>query len=362
MTTTHLPADRLVHIGVVVRDARKSAQHYAKTFGLHTWNVTYHKGERLSKSAVRGFKAEQNFVVATATAETPIGPMTFRLIEPRDGWTTYHEFLFTCGEGIHHICTGVITPTKFEELIPWLETEHIDINEDVLVDNSWRYVTLATAKRLGGVQVQLLVTDQDTNFPPHDEVWDLKAETAEVEILKINNPRMHFGVVMHDLMARVQDWSRLFGVKKMDFLNWQTGAPFSLNNSENMGRPVNHAYFTSTLQLGPGLRFELIQPTFGPSHYKEQFLDVVGEGIHHIYLTHYTSPKACSDSLRNTAEKSIQVVMGGDVGEGFARFYYLDTKPRTGFITEITAAGPAYGTPGRIKPVLSINLETPEIS
>lgn len=32
----------------------------------------------------------------------------------------------------------------------------------------------------------------------------------------------------------------------------------------------------------PRLGFEVIQPTFGPSHYKENYRNLVGEGMHHM--------------------------------------------------------------------------------
>jgi len=331
-----LPAQRCVHIGIVVRDARRSAAHYARILGAHRWSVMDCDARRVTNAAVRGTATEQSFRLAQSTVQNTTGDITFHLIEPRGGWTTAHEFLYTRGEGIHHICTGVLTPDKFTELQPWLDRQGVGVLEDVTLDQACRYVTLNTQAQLG-VRVQLLVTADPARTLRADEVWDFSESAADDEpLLPVQNLRPHFGVVVGDVIACVEHWRRLLGIQRADFKHWSTGEPGSLRDTVNMGAPVDHAYFATILRPAPDLGFELIQPTRGPSHYKEQFLQRVGEGIHHVYLSRFETPQDCNLAIARANEYGCPVVMGGEVGDRLARFYYIDTTQTLGFVSELT--------------------------
>jgi hypothetical protein len=352
-----IPTDDLLHIGVVVQDAHASARKFARMYGITDWAVTDHTPERLKNTVTRGHAAPQHFLTATGQAQTNLGPVTIRLVEPRGGWTTYQEFLLTKGEGIHHVCTAAVDTKRMAQLETWLGKEGVGIAQSAVLPDGVREVCLDTRATLGGFYVQLLVADGERPAAKPDEVWNLGDAIPEGgPLLPLGTFQMHFGVVVNDLMARVADWARLFGLAEWNFMNWRN-APGSLEDPEYMGKPVDHAYFTTLFSFTPLLGFEVIQPTFGPSHYKENYRNLVGEGIHHVNASMLPDAEAWKASAQRLAQAGMPVVMGGGIGGGFANFYYVDTAKELGYVTEVLHPGPAWDKgPAGIQPVMSANL------
>lgn len=331
-----IPSDELIHIGVVVRDARASAANFAAVYGIADWVVTEHEPERLGNSTTHGYASEQHFLTATGQAQTEQGPVTLRLIEPRGGWTTYQEFLLTRGEGIHHICTGSLGSDQVAALTTWLKGEGVPVAQTSRLDGGPTELLLDTRQALGGFYIQLLCGDTGERYAPADEAWDLSGAISHPGgLMPLGTFQMHFGVVVHDLMRTVTNWARLFDRKEWDFMNWRN-APGSLEEPEYMGQPVDHAYFTTLFDFGnPLLGFELIQPTFGPSHYKENYRNLVGEGIHHVNASMLPDEAQWQQARARMEAFGAPVVMGGGIGGKFAKFYYLDTGPALGYVTEV---------------------------
>ena len=80
-----------------------------------------------------------------------------------------------------------------------------------------------------------------------------------------------------------------------DAIGYEIGRILGVDNTlaepaaDKLGQPCNHGYFTGRADVGKNrsgvpFGFEVIQPTYGPSHYKEDFLQVLGPGIHHVDL------------------------------------------------------------------------------
>ena len=352
-----IPSQDLIHIGVVVRDARRSAAEFAKMYGIAKWKVIDWRPERLSDTATHGFAAEQHFLTATGHVDTDAGPVTFQLIEPRGGWTTYTEFLIERGEGIHNVCTGRLSQPQFEELAAWLKGEGIEIAQRTTLEGEHTFVCLDTRKALGGFYVQLAIDEGAA--PAVDEVWDLSEEAKERPALPYNSFAPHLGLVVRDLVERVKNWKRLFGVDHWTFTNWHT-APGSLEGPTYMGQPVDHAYFTTMANLNPRLTFEIIQPTHGPTHYKENYLNLVGEGIHHMNTTFLPDEEEWMKVKVQMQDLGAPVVMSGGLANDLAKFYYLDTKDRLGYVSEVVhpASGWDQGL-SAIKIAMEADLSTP---
>lgn len=335
-----IPAHGLIHLGVVVRDVRASAEKLARIYGIVHWDVAICDERRLTRSAVRGFASPSSFIVATGTCQTDTGAVKFALVQPLAGWSIFAEFLLTRGEGVHHICTASITADEFDRLRPWLADKGVAIAQSGRIDDALDFHFLDTRTQLGGFYVQIncpsAAGSRDMGI---DETWDLTDHVPpEGPVLPLNEFR-HFGVVVEDLMARVVAWRDLFGLEHWEFRNWRT-EPGSLRNSTYNGAPVEHAYFTTMMTLAPNLGFELIQPTFGPSHYREDYLRTIGEGVHHLFTA--TLPdEAAWEAMRRRAEAAdVPVVMSGELGDDFLRFYYLDTrKALPGYVTEVLHPG-----------------------
>jgi hypothetical protein len=360
-----IPSDRLHYMSVVVRDLRAAAEKMARVYGITDWQVVNNGPDHLTEQASYGFKTPSDFKTAVGSAQTPDGPLTFQLVQPGEGLSTYKTWLATRGEGVMAVCMAEIAPQQLAELIPWLKEQGIEIAQSYRVDGVVYHVQLDTREALGGFFTELLVA-QDPAWREKlkiDERWDLAAFVPPGGPLMAPTTFRHFGVVVHDLMKVIQNWNRLFEATQFRVMNWRT-APDSLvepfyNGVAGSG-PVNHEYFTSTPNIGHFLSFELIQPTFGPSHYKEDFLQPLGEGVHHLHTGTTTGEDAWREIEKRMAQAGAPLCMGGGLGEDIAHFYYVDTrKALPGYVTEYTHPGrnapkPGQGSP--FKPLMMLDL------
>jgi len=174
---------------------------------------------------------------------------------------------------------------------------------------------------------------------PADETWDFRADRAPLMPL---GGIKHFGVVVPDLMAAVNGYAELFGVTNFSFRNWRT-APGSLDDPTYLGRPVDHAYFTTMVTPAESVAFEVIQPTLGPSHYKEDYLQRIGPGIHHIHAGNLDDAESWQRLRMRMSEHDVPVVMSGGILDNYVDFYYLDTRAAlAGYVTEVVVPGKNY--------------------
>src|SRR5579875_466106 len=335
-----IPIHQLLHIGVVVRSARATAERYARIHGVTHWDVIDWEPSRLGKQSTHGFRAEHSYRVATGSAGLKCGSICFQLIEPRGGWTTFQEFLLTRGEGIHSICTSILTQKELVQLRDWLASENIPIGQSATLDGIVDSVYLDTRRCLGGFYLQVLVPyseDWASRIAP-DEVWELSSLVPPDGPLYNMTSFQHFGVVVTDLMERVQSWSRLFGIKEWNFRDWHSG-PGSLEKPTYLGSLVDHAYLTTMATIADGLAFEIIQPTFGPSHYKD-FLQQSGEGIHHLHATQLDSMLEWEALRHRMAGINVPIVVSGGILNEFLDFYYLDMRSAlAGYTMEVVTPG-----------------------
>jgi hypothetical protein len=139
-------------------------------------------------------------------------------------------------------------------------------------------------------------------------------------------------------------------------MNWRT-EPGSLEDTTNNGQPVKHAYFTARADigknpLGMGFGFEVIQPTFGPSHYKEDFLQVLGPGIHHVDLLFPVADWSEWADVNRWFEVDYgaAMCMSGWIRGRAALFQYQDARATLGYVIEIHAPPPENAPKGRMAP------------
>ncbi|MGA2393629.1 MAG: VOC family protein [Candidatus Lustribacter sp.] len=335
-----IPAQGLRHVTVVVGDARATAQKYASVHGTTEWKVRRYDAARLRDATTHGFFANHEYLTATGVVAAKSGPVTFVLVQPLGGWTTYHEFLNTRGEGIHSICVALVTPDELSSLRSWLAERGVEVAQSACRDDAVDTYAFDTREKLGGFYVEVLAprsADWESRERA-DEVWNFAATTADEPLMLLGGIG-HFGVVVPDLIAAVRNYAELFGISDFTFRNWRN-APGSLDRPTYLGRPVEHAYFTTIVTPAKGLSFEVIQPTLGPSHYKEDFLQAIGPGIHHInsgMIDDAGSWEAVRDRM---AGVGAPVVMSGGILENFLDFYYLDTRRAlAGYVTEVTVPG-----------------------
>ncbi|WP_236792283.1 VOC family protein [Amycolatopsis sp. GM8] len=318
----------LHHVGLVVRDIETIARGYAELFDINIWHIA-HTEPLLTRAVVRGERTTFGGRVAVGTA--PWGS-TFWLIEPAEGRSTYKDFQATNGQGIHHLAF-TMDDAAADGAIAALASLNAPVAQEYDLDGVGSVVEVDTRSLLGGFYIQIIrPLAGGTVTLPADEELDLAgtyARPAGVGPLPVPNGIQHFGVVVRDMVARTESYTRVFGVPEWSVQNWRTEEG-SLENPTFDGRPVEHEYFAATTPFDSALGFEIVQPTLGPSDYKENFLNVVGEGIHHLNLVGLAGHEHWLTLRSWLTATGVDVCMSGTLGGGIAEFYYLDTRKRLG--------------------------------
>lgn len=344
-----LPVDRLYSVGVVVKDLGAATRRYAEIFGIDRWEVRRFGPERLTDVLAHGRPVTPGFRTATGTTRVPppsghplAGPLsvpvTFELVQPLAGESPFQEFRFVRGQGISHLALAVQDEETFEHTRRRLAERGIGIAASMTVDGRVRRHFVDTRKALGGYLVEVRVPGDagaDLGDLPPDEVWDHSGTYTRPEgvgPLPVSGVS-HFGVVVHDLMATLPRYHEILGVERWAIRDWRT-EPGLLENAFYRGAPVEHEYFTGLTPFAD-FGFEVIQPTFGPSHYNREFRDLWGEGVHHMLLHIDTDPEAWDRTQRWLAGIGVPTVMGADLMGGATAFCYYDTWAALGgFIVE----------------------------
>ncbi len=359
-----IPVDELYHTVVVVKDARAMARNYAAFFGITRWKVVHNTRKRLSNYTAFGrgtsrpeqFRLEDDWRGAgeyefiTAEGENPTRGLRFQLVQPTAGLSSFEQFLATRGNGIHSLFLAVTNQQTFSELHQFLAGEGIRVGQSYTIDDAADVYFFDTRKALGGYQVKVVVprVDDWQSALKVDEEWDFSNEVerpAQTEAMTRVPGLSHFGVVVHDLVSTLETTGRLFGQPYWRGMHWSSDLG-TLIDCTNNGMSVNHAYFTAMGDLGKNATgmpwgLEVIQPTFGPSHYKEDFLLPLGEGIHHIDL------RIPFDSFEDFVTTDFwwrkigaPVCMSGWLNKKnvpYPQFQYQDTRKLLGFVSETHA-------------------------
>ena len=259
-----IPIQRLRHANVVVNDARATAQHYARLLGITRWEVRHVTPQRLARCQAFGYGAE--FGYTTATGRNAQG-VTFRLVQPTHGFSTFTEYLISRGEGVHSLCTARLSAPEMESLAGDLY-QHDD----------------ATA-----AQVSV------------DEVWNLRGEhalPADVRWLA-EIPRIgHFGIAVSNLTDRLPDYARVLDVSRWNGVHFHA-TPGGLEHATLDGQVVDNAWLLAITDVAD-FGLEVLQGTRAPTDY-QRTVQRIGEGIHHIL-----------------------------VRRGAGEFFYLDTRAALG--------------------------------
>ena len=334
---TVFPIDKLYRTGVVVWDLQKAVRDYTEVYGIDSWKVVHHTPSRLQNSAYFGRKVSHGYSSAVGT--TPGGAITFELIQPGPGPSTFKQFLYSRGEGVHHLLLRAGNRADLSDLRDWLRGQDIKVMQSENIDGLVQTEYYDTRKALGGYYLKAVATEGGyfEEAIGADETWDLTAEMKWPEGAPLNVPLLHhFGIVVRDVVERAESYSKLFGIDNWNFGLWHS-AKGSLEDATYNGKPVEHSYFTTLVSPLTNFGFELVQPALGPQNYKEDYLNVFGEGIHHLFTQ---PPPALRDEDHWKqvegwmASMGVPMVQSASLG-GWADFYYLDTKQKLGgYVTE----------------------------
>ncbi|CAI7978352.1 Glyoxalase/bleomycin resistance protein/dioxygenase superfamily protein [Frankia sp. Hr75.2] len=327
--TPILPIDKLYSTGVVVADLESATLRHAEIFGVDHWEVREFTADRLK--AVRAYGRPAAATFRTATGTTPGGTVAFELVQPLTGESPFTTFRANRKTGVSHLTLAVRDPDEWAGLRRDLAAHGLRIAASMTVDGRLDRHFIDTREALGGFWVEVQVPlDGSTEPPAADAHWDHSGRyqrpdgIGPIPVQGVG----HFGIVVHDMPRRIEQYHRILGVPKWGVRTWRS-EPGMLESPYYRGETVDHEYFTA-LSQSHGFGFEIIQPTFGPSHYNRDFLDQTGEGIHHILLTVLTAPENWEQSVAWLESLGAPRVMGADMAGGAASFCYFDTGPQLG--------------------------------
>ncbi len=145
-----LDSTTVVQIGIIVKDAEKTAGHYAEVFGFPKPAVVPIADDSFANTNYRG----QPSTAKGKAAFFDLGPVQMELIEPVGAPSTWEEFLRTKGEGIHHVAFKTADMDAARKFLASKEMETVQ-------HGGWdggQYAYIECTKQLGTI-VELLHFD-----------------------------------------------------------------------------------------------------------------------------------------------------------------------------------------------------------
>jgi 4-hydroxyphenylpyruvate dioxygenase-like putative hemolysin len=91
--------NKMVQVGIIVKDIEKTAADYAEFFGIDTPSVQITDGYDKAETEYKGKPSEARAKLAFMD----FGSLQVELIEPDEHPSTWREYLDEHGEGVHHI-------------------------------------------------------------------------------------------------------------------------------------------------------------------------------------------------------------------------------------------------------------------
>jgi hypothetical protein len=320
-----LPIQRLVHANVVVNDLRVTAAGYARILGIAHWEVHHWTPTRLSQTQAYGYHAE--FGYSTATGRNAQG-VTFQLVQPTHGFSTFTEYLIARGEGVHSLCIAQLSPAELTGLVHDLAQGSIRVGQAATYADGRSSVVFDTRRALGGFLVEVATTPREP--APPDEIWDLAPETQRPAGAKwlTEIPRLgHFGVAVANVMEKLPAYASLLGIERWSSLHFHN-TPGGLEHATLDGQVVDNAWLLAITDVAD-FGLELLQGTRPPTDYQRTVASI-GEGIHHVLLRRGSSDAEWLAVRDWFASLDIGVVMSGRVRHGAGEFFYLDTRAALG--------------------------------
>jgi methylmalonyl-CoA/ethylmalonyl-CoA epimerase len=150
-TMNTLDSIAVVQIGIIVKDAEKTASAYAEVFGIPRPAIVMIADDSFAKTNYH----RQPSIAKGKAAFFDLGPVQMELIEPIGAPSTWEEFLKTHGEGIHHIAFRTMHMAEAQDFLASKGMETVQ-------HGGWdggQYAYVDCSKRLGTI-LELLHFDE----------------------------------------------------------------------------------------------------------------------------------------------------------------------------------------------------------
>lgn len=135
---------------------------------------------------------------------------------------------------------------------------------------------------------------------------------------------MQIGIVVGNIEAAAEAWSRLLGLPKPDII---VSDPVELTHAQYRGQPTPAFAKLAFFALGQ-VSLELIEPVGEPSTWYDQLLRH-GPSLHHIAF----EVKGMAERLALLASHGLPLIQRGEYQGG--RYAYLDGQEQYGAVVEL---------------------------
>ncbi|QGF23553.1 VOC family protein [Raineyella fluvialis] len=312
----------LEKIGVVVRDLDQAIEQHATYLDTTEWTTNDCTDDRLSAMVSYGRRSAGTYRTAFGRAG---GNVPFELVQPTGGETPFSHFLLSRGEGIAYLTVRAEGADE-ASIASHFGALGIRAAHTHVVDGDVRRTFWDTREALGGYLLEVLPAP----YAATGEVRTLDGEALRGGRTPLPMQQVfHFGVVVDDTLATLEQYRAILGIESFAVKTWQTEHGRLDNPYYRDLRPVQHGYFTAQGSTGD-FGFEIIQCTYGPAHYNREFTDQRGPGIHHLFPYLTTDSADWAQTVEAMTALGAPLCMGSDLRGGASEYAYFDTFDRLG--------------------------------
>ena len=149
-TAKMIPDDEIMlrdfhHVSLLVRNVEKSAENFAKVFGIGPFSVTPYDAPA-AKATVYGKPCGYKLKFGNAK----MGSIPLELVQPVEGHSALTDYITKHGEGLHHLAFSCPPPID-EELAKWKKRgiEALQVDKSISDDPRYGWAYMDTEKLVG---------------------------------------------------------------------------------------------------------------------------------------------------------------------------------------------------------------------
>lgn len=330
-TLSHQPAvnttdKKIEQIGIVVKDAHKTAIRYSEVFGIGPWvfidfepTELVYRDERLTQGACVFRAALGGF-----------GKLQIKLLQPMKGPGAPAAFLKERGEGIHHVSLSMTA--DYNQVLSALKELKITAEMEGVVGAALGFSYMDMQNTLG---TSFEFVKPPGTTPVNLKAWGTYTPKGPGLINVAGREIRQIGIVVKDVEKTARNYWELLGIGPWMLVDFKPPHVRDVTlHGISMSHGVDFNVRAALADFGD-MQIELLEPVSGPSTYRE-FLDDYGEGIHHLSFGESEDHDEVVSILKG---HGIHIEMDGVLGNAI-RFTYMATQKELGTIFEMIKTDP----------------------
>jgi catechol 2,3-dioxygenase-like lactoylglutathione lyase family enzyme len=319
---------KIDQIGIVVKDAHKTAVRYTELFGIGPWvfldiapiDMVFQNNSIEDGSSI------------IRVALTNLGQVQIELIQPLSGEGTHATFLKERGEGVHHLSFGMVD--DYDRIMSGFTDNGYEIEMSGSVGAGAGFVYMDTKNDLGTL-FEFVKKPGIHSGELLIKPWGAY-ESKDPGLINIEGKEIkQIGIVVEDAEKAARIYWDLFGLGPWMFVDFKPPniSDVKLHNI-NMIDGADFHVRAALADFG-NMQIELLEPVKGPSTYME-FLKTYGQGVHHVSFGESKDHNELVSAMQN---QGFEIEMTGVLGNAL-RFTYMETQKDLGTIFEVIHTDP----------------------